>query len=47
MLAIQEAEDALKNIKQNDVTLIKVVSVPNAHVRMVMSAVCILLNVEP
>ena len=47
MLAIQKAEDDLKNIKQNDVTLMKAVGVPNAHLRMVMSAVCILLNVEP
>ena len=47
MLAIQAAEDNLKNIKQNDVTLMKAVNVPNANLRMVMTAVCIILNVEP
>lgn len=47
MPALRAAEEALKNIKQNDITLIKSVNVPTADTRMVMSAVCILMRVDP
>jgi len=45
MPALKAAEDALKNISGKDVTLIKTVNVPHADTRMVMSAVCVLLDV--
>jgi dynein heavy chain len=47
MPALRAAEEALKNIGKNDITLIKSVSTPTADTLMVMSAVCILFHTEP
>jgi hypothetical protein len=43
----QAAEAALKQIGKKDITEIKTVQKPHEHVIMVMSAVCVLLDVEP
>jgi dynein heavy chain len=47
MPALRAAEEALKNIGQKDITMIKTVNIPTPPVRMVMSAVCLLMHVEP
>lgn len=47
MPALRAAEEALKNIKPNDITLIKSVNKPTVDTLMVMSAVCVLLHVDP
>lgn len=47
MPALRAAEDALKNITGKDVSLVRTVQVPHIDARMVMSAVCILLDVQP
>lgn len=42
-----EAEKALNSIGKKDITEIKTVQKPHEDVVMVMSAVCVLLGVEP
>jgi hypothetical protein len=42
-----EAELALKQISKKDITEIKTVLKPHVAVVMVMSAVCVLLGVDP
>ena len=47
MPALRAAEEALKAISQKDITMIKTVLNPTADTLMVMSAVLILLRIEP
>lgn len=47
MPALRAAEEALKNINKGDITLIKSVNSPTLDTLMVMSAVCVLMHVDP
>lgn len=47
MPALRAAAKALENIKKSDITDLKSIKVFNDDVRMVLSAVCILMDVKP